>query len=340
MLRVLHYQRRKRPYGNFSLEFMFNDVRERLGKECRFDKRISPFHSNGILGRLRIVRDVSRFHSGIAVTHITGDINFAVMGTPRDTSILTILDCGFLNAKRFLKRTLLKLLWLNYPVYWSRTITTISEKARDEIVLFTGCDPKKVVVIPVAISEKFTSLRSDFNTQEPRILQIGTAENKNILRLVDAIQGIKCILCIVGKISPDLQSKLVENKIRYENFTELSLDEVVLQYNRSDLISFASTYEGFGMPIIEAQSVGRPVVTSNLSSMPEVAGDAACLVDPYDCDSIRTGILRVISDRVYRTGLIERGFENAKRFNPDVIASNYFDLYRRVAEELQIVQSK
>ena len=89
--------------------------------------------------------------------------------------------------------------------------------------------------------------------------------------------------------------------IEYENWSNLSLDEVVRKYQQCDLLTFCSTYEGFGMPIVEANVVGRPVVTSDISSMPEVAGNAACLVDPFDSASIRSGIRRVIKDIDYRS---------------------------------------
>jgi glycosyltransferase involved in cell wall biosynthesis len=95
-------------------------------------------------------------------------------------------------------------------------------------------------------------------------------------------------------------------------------------------VVFASTYEGFGMPIVEANATGRPVVTSNIGPMPEVAGSAACLVDPFDCSSIREGIVRVIGDADYRSHLVAGGFENVKRFQADVIAAQYAAVYREV----------
>ena len=85
------------------------------------------------------------------------------------------------------------------------------------------------------------------------------------------------------------------------------------------------------MPIVEANAVGRPVVTSNLHSMPEVAADAACFVDPYDVQSIRAGIESVVSDATLRAQLVDAGLRNAQRFRPRVIAERYARLYRRVA---------
>ena len=84
------------------------------------------------------------------------------------------------------------------------------------------------------------------------------------------------------------------------------------------------------MPIIEAQVIGKPVVTSNIAPMPWVAGGAACLVDPYDVHSIRQGILKVLEQADFRAELIRNGYENVKRFEPERIASMYTEVYREV----------
>lgn len=98
------------------------------------------------------------------------------------------------------------------------------------------------------------------------------------------------------------------------------------------MVAFASTFEGFGMPIIEANITGRVVVTSNTSSMPEVAANAAEFVNPLDVEDIRRGFLKVINEDAYREQLIENGFTNAKRFNKQTIANQYFNLYRTIAK--------
>ena len=123
---------------------------------------------------------------------------------------------------------------------------------------------------------------------------------------------------------------LEETGISYENYFNLPYDEVIQQYELCDMVCFASTYERFGMPIIEGNAVGRPVVAGNVASMPEVAGNAACLVDPYDIESIRAGILKVIADGGYREEPIENGLENVKRFNPEKIVREYVKVYEGV----------
>lgn len=96
------------------------------------------------------------------------------------------------------------------------------------------------------------------------------------------------------------------------------------------MLVFASTHEGFGLPIIEAQSVGRAVVTSNRPPMSDVAGGAAVLVDPLSEESIREGIERVIRDRELRGSLLELGFENARRYSPARTAEQYARIYRGI----------
>ena len=106
---------------------------------------------------------------------------------------------------------------------------------------------------------------------------------------------------------------------------------IMAAYRRCDLVLFASTHEGFGLPILEAQATGRPVITSNCSSMPEVAGDAACLVDPFDVAAIRAGLERVIRDASFRTELLRRGYINVRRFSAQRIAAQFAELYREIA---------
>jgi len=115
-----------------------------------------------------------------------------------------------------------------------------------------------------------------------------------------------------------------------ENCFNLTYEEIIKCYEDCDILCFASTYEGFGMPIIEAQAVGRPVITSTVASMPEVAGEGAYLVDPYSVTSIKKGIEKVIYDTAYRNELIRTGKENIKRFEVGKIASQYLKIYEEL----------
>ena len=95
------------------------------------------------------------------------------------------------------------------------------------------------------------------------------------------------LISLAGLTERQRQARWKHNSISYTEQWGLSDQEILQHYRDCDMVVFASTYEGFGMPIIEGNATGRPVVTSNICSMPEVAGAAACLVDPFDCSSIR-----------------------------------------------------
>ena len=136
-----------------------------------------------------------------------------------------------------------------------------------------------------------------------------------------------------GKLSPELEAVLARHRVRYENHRNLSESEVVELYRGADLLAFVSTLEGFGMPILEAQAVGRPVVTSNCTSMPDVAGGAAVLVEPTSVESIRAGLLRVIEDGALRERLIAGGQRNIARFSSDAIAAQYLRIYQSLLQQ-------
>jgi glycosyltransferase involved in cell wall biosynthesis len=106
--------------------------------------------------------------------------------------------------------------------------------------------------------------------------------------------------------------------------------ELVAAYRRCDMVVFASLYEGFGLPILEAQAMGRPVITSNFGAMKEAAGDGALLVDPRSVEEIRAAILRIKNEPGLREELVRKGRENAERFRADAIALKYAEIYRAV----------
>jgi glycosyltransferase involved in cell wall biosynthesis len=329
MICVTYIERRPRLTGNYSLEAIFLDVRLRLAGTIRTEVHIVPVLSNGFWPRLRIIYSAWK-HQG-QVTHVTGDINYAAIGTNTKSTVLTIHDCSDWTTRQDWKGWLLRKFWVEWPVRRAARITTVSEATKRDIVAITRCSPGKVTVIPNAISSKFQKSDRRPTYECPRILQVGTSINKNLSRLIAALRDMQCTLVIVGKLSDEIRSELDGSNVRFENHINISEEKLIAEYEKSDIVAFASTYEGFGMPIVEAQSVGRPVVTSNMSSMPEVAGAGACLVDPFDVNSIRTGFRRIISDQRYRDELISNGFENAKQFDAEHIATQYLHVYQSVA---------
>ena len=103
---------------------------------------------------------------------------------------------------------------------------------------------------------------------------------------------------------------------------------MAVAYQQSDIILFPSLYEGFGLPIIEGQKAGRPVITSNISPLSDIAGGAAHLVNPLDHLSIRKGVQKVIDDNEYRESLCVAGLKNVKKYSSEKIAEAYLELYK------------
>jgi glycosyltransferase involved in cell wall biosynthesis len=221
-------------------------------------------------------------------------------------------------------------LWYKLPIRWAETITVISSATLEELLGYIPEAKGKVKVIMNCIPSEYQPFPRTLNAQKPIILQIGTNPNKNIERVAEALQGVSCHWRIIGCLTPEQRRSIESHSIEFSNVYDLSDEQMLREYHECDALVFVSTYEGFGMPIVEAQAVGRPVVTSNLSSMPEVAGEAAVLVDPLDISSIRTAILKVISDSEYREQIVQRGFENVKRFRPESIALEYFSIYQKL----------
>lgn len=326
---VTFFHRKPRVVGNYSVEFIFQDVRRRLRGHIVPRVVNSSFESSGLFKR--IYNCIEAFWKQGGVNHVTGDVNYIGLFLSGRRTIHTILDCVQLQHSTGLRHRILRLFWLTIPVRRSAYITAISSSTRNEILKYAKCPPGKVKVIYVAISDSFKRVDRTFNKARPRILQIGTAPNKNIPRLAEALEGIPCLLEIVGKRNEDYVDMLKSRNIEFEYKSGLTDEEMMERYADADIVSLVSVYEGFGMPILEANAVGRPVVTSDIFSMPEVAGDAAHLVDPFNVSSIREGFIKIISDDQYRKRLIENGFQNIARFDADKIAGQYLELYKEIA---------
>lgn len=267
------------------------------------------------------------------VYHVTGDVHYAVMALPKNRTILTIHDCIFLYQYSGLKRWFFHRLLLKWPVKHCRVVTTISEQSKKDIVKFSGCSADKVRVINNPLTEAIYYKEKPFNRELPVLLFLGSTPNKNLERVIEAVKEVPCVLDIVGIIPEEQEKKLRENNIRFSQSSRLSEQELAEKYFSCDLLLFPTLFEGFGLPIVEAQKAGRPVLTSKLSPMEDVAGGAACLVDPENVQSIRQGILKIINDAGYREQLVKDGFENIRRFEPQSIAQQYYSLYKEVAEQ-------
>lgn len=236
-------------------------------------------------------------------------------------------------------------------------IITVSESSKKDIVELLGTSPDKISVIYHGINKNFRpldregafgSIREKYRVPEEYILYVGRImhPSKNIVRIIRAfhrlrsIKGIRHKLVLVGK--NDWGHETVHKTIR-----ELRMEEEVLFmgyvpdsdlpffYNCAAAFVFPSLYEGFGLPVIEAMACGLPVMTSNVSSMPEVAGDAALLVNPYDLNEIENGIYSLLSDDRLRQDLIRKGIERSKLFSWCKAGEKYMKIYASVLDNLK-----
>lgn len=330
-IKVNFFQRKPRAGFSFSLEHIFEDVRKRLSDKIEANVYISKCYNDGYLSKFINIIEAS-FRQGPVVNHITGETHFLNLLMRRNRVVLTVLDCGMMFRKSGLSQLIVKWLYLSAPVSRAKIITAISEGTKQEIVKYTGISPQNIRVIPVAINDIYQPVPKIFNKEKPVILHIGTGYNKNLLRLISALNGISCNLTIVGKLSDEYLLALKENRIDYSNEYNISNERLLEKYVECDILAFISTFEGFGMPIVEANAVERAVITSNISSMPEVALNSACLVDPYSIEAIRTGIMKIINDDSFREELINNGRLNKLRFEANKIANMYYEVYEEIAQ--------
>ena len=328
MIKVIHFQRQPGRRG-FSIERLFADLRAAMPPDIRCEKYVVPHPSRGWWRRMAAIADAGR-HRG-EVNHITGDVHFLALGLPGKNTLLTVHDCGILHRSRGLSRLLLRLFWYTWPIARCRMVTAISETTRRELIELTDAPPAKIRVIYDCVSPDFVPMPATFNRSCPRILLVGVAPNKNLERIAAALAGLRCAVELIGQPSAAQHEAFAQRGISLQALGNCDNQGVLAAYRRCDLVLFASVHEGFGLPILEAQATGRPVVTSNCSSMAEVAGDSACLVDPLAPASIRAGVERVIQDDGYRALLVRRGAENVRRFQPARIAGDYAAIYREMA---------
>ncbi len=324
----------RHPSPSFnSIEELFGNVVPELPDDIEVRKVMAPKVSRGLFRRITNIIHAKKNQGGI--NHITGDIHYIASGLPGKNTILTIHDLVPLQTDNWLKRKIIKLFWYTMPVKRVKYVTVISEKTKNELVGEIKVSADKIKVIPNCVSPRITYVPKGFNKEKPVILQIGTKSNKNLERVVKALinkpQRVqRCELWVLGKLSENQKELLDQSGIACKNYFNLPFEEVIDLYNKCDMLVFASTYEGFGVPILEAQATGRAVITSYLSPMREVAGEGALFVDPFDIEDIRNGILKVIEDDEYREKLIQKGLENVKRYSAEKITSMYLDLYKEV----------
>jgi len=237
--------------------------------------------------------------------------------------IVTIHDLAFLRYPKWFSKRFYYFYRFLIPriVVTSKKIITVSEFSKKEIVSILEVPEEKVDVIYNAVSEKFKynpSIR-----KQNYILTVSSLDpRKNLRNLILAFKKAnlkKYKLIIIGsknKVFADVKIKTLIKEVSNVEFTGYVSDEKLIKlYQQAKLFVYPSLYEGFGIPPLEAMACGTPAVVSNVTSLPEIYGDAAYYVNPYDVNDIARGIYTVLKDENLQMELIRRGLERVKLFS-------------------------
>jgi len=326
-VRVAHFSRRPGP-GLFSMERIFADVRRHLADDVDVAIVVNRYPSKGVLGRLRDSWRARRYRR--EVNHILGDIHYVASFLPRKGTLITVHDCVLLETRHGLRRWLIWLIWYWWPLRRAEHVVTVSPFTKKALLHWTSYPSERITVIPPTLGDDFTFVPSRPHGQWREVLMLGGAPNKNIRRVAEALAGLPLRLTLIGTIGEADRASLVQHSIDHVIRGGLDDAAIVGAYRDTDILLFPSTYEGFGMPIIEAQATGRPVITSMIEPMQDTAGGAAVFVDPFDVASIRAGVCRLLDEPEYADAIIAGGLNNAERYRASTVAASYATLYRRL----------
>jgi glycosyltransferase involved in cell wall biosynthesis len=274
----------------------------------------------------------------------------------RIPSVVTIHDCIHLLFPQYLPNRLAihyARFMLRHAVHRSTLVLTVSEASRADILRFyPEVEPARVRVVPNAIDdailtepspEESARVRERYQIQGRFVLYAGNIKpHKNLDRLIQAFGQLKkgdgfddVKLIIIGdeiqrygSLRRAVETEGIRQDVRFFGFVPDSTLGAL--YRMAHVFVFPSLYEGFGLPPLEAMACGTPVITSRLSSLPEVVGDAALLVDPYNVGEIAGALERVLCDQALHADLVTRGRARARLFSWDQSARAVLAVYREV----------
>lgn len=294
--------------------------------------------------QLQLPRLARKF--GVAVLHSLGYVAPLRLQCP---SVVTIHDLNYraFGAEMSWPRRLGLEFFVRYSARRAARIIAVSDFSRQEIVQAFGVDHRQVRVIHEAAREEF-----GMPSREPmpdRLRQLGVRKpyiiafssrspNKNIPRLLRAFSELgrqyelPHQLVLVGHpaLRDQIQSSgaAIDEAVRFTGF--LPDDELRAVLGSADMLAFPSVYEGFGLPVLEAMALGVPVACSNQGSLPEIAGEAAVFFDPYTEKEIAAKLAEVALNPKLAATLIEKGYENVKRFSWDKTGRRTLGIYREI----------
>jgi glycosyltransferase involved in cell wall biosynthesis len=289
--------------------------------------------------------------------HLLHEPHYVLPPLVRCPTVVTIHDCIHLRFPQYLpNRAALTYAraQMGAAARRSNRILTVSEASKRDILEFFAVDPDKITVIHNAIDERFAGSPPEQDVQrvaeryqlhDKFVLYVGNVKpHKNLERLLDAFHllhqtpGLEQVkLVVIGdEISRYAALRRAVHRYNLHKFVRflgfLPDETLAIVYRLAGVFVFPSLYEGFGLPPLEAMASGTPVVTSNVSSLPEVAGDAALLVDPTSAEAIADAMRRVLTDPALAAELSARGLKRARAFSWEHAAARIRGIYLDVAQ--------
>lgn len=313
--------------------------------------RLKPVWLARLWHRARIPLPIETFTGPVDLVHAT---DFTLPPVGQDTqTLLTVHDLSFMRVPDAAAPALRRYLNTVAPRSVDRAthILADSEATKQDLIDLYNLAPDKITVLlsgvdphfkPVNDSATFELVRQKYAIgPRPYIFTIGTVQpRKNYSRLIEALSVIRSggddvdLVIAGGKgwLEDEMYHALDVHRLRDHVHLIGFADDADLPalYSAADCVAFPSLYEGFGFPVLEGMACGVPVLTSNVSSLPEVAGDAALMVDPYDVEAIVDGLRRMLDDSALREDMVTAGFTQAARFTWDASARQLHDIYQRL----------
>lgn len=314
-----------------SITRSFDPLIKELKKEYTVKEFRVPYAGANPINVVRNILFVRKHRSSKGINHITGDIHYCILGLLGVKSVLTIHDdYAIIKAPNILNRIYKWIFWIYLPIKLADRTLCITAETMMKIQKYVRTNKLQVLTQHIP-DDGFVFSPHHFNTDCPLILQIGTDKQKNLESTLYALEGINCKLRVIKKMTQQQHTLAQKLKIDYSNAYNLTANQIIDEYRNADFVVFPSLYEGFGMPIIEAQAIGRVIITSNIPPMNWVAGkDAIFLNNPLDINEYRGMIRKVIYNQNFREKTIILGLKNVKRFSLETVLKNFIELYKSI----------
>lgn len=314
---------------------------------------LTPLMLARIWHRARIPLPLEVFVGRVDLVHAT---DFVLPPTlPKTRTLLTVHDLSFVRVPEAASPRLRAYLNAVVPRSVARADHILADSAatRDDLIALYGTAVDKITVLLSGVEARFQPIsdqallraaQSKYGIPaRPYILAVGTVQpRKNYARLIAALaqvrkRGIEADLVVAGgrgwledPIYAAIDAHQLRDHVHFIGFADDA--DLPTLYSGASAVAVPSLYEGFGLPVLEAMACGVPVLTSNLSSLPEVAGDAALLVDPLDTEAIAAALMRLLSDSALRAELIARGLKRAAGFTWESAAAQLAQVYAQMLD--------